>query len=168
MEATLETSAGDAAVATTTGAELTKGTKAPRTDRGRRTLRTLLDAVVDYLPSPLDVPSVQGVDPKTGEELTRPAAFDAPFSALVFKVMSDPFVGKLTYFRVYSGQITAGDRVVNQDHFLVQKAFLIAKNFHTQRDRLLVVGKCRQPDQQVIGPLRHEDPDIHSADRRSL
>jgi elongation factor G len=76
-------------------------------------VQPLLDAVVDYLPSPLDVPSVQGIDPKTGEELTRPASFDAPFSALVFKVMSDPFVGKLTYFRVYSGQIKSGDRVVN-------------------------------------------------------
>ena len=71
-------------------------------------VQPLLDAVVDYLPSPLDVPAVQGIDPKTDEELTRAASLDAPFSALVFKVMSDPFVGKLTYFRVYSGQIKLG------------------------------------------------------------
>jgi elongation factor G len=76
-------------------------------------VQPLLDAVVDYLPSPLDVPAVQGTDPKTGEEITRPASEDAPFSALVFKVMSDPYVGKLTYFRVYSGRIKAGERVVN-------------------------------------------------------
>jgi elongation factor G len=76
-------------------------------------IQPLLDAVVDYLPSPLDVPSVQGVDPKTDEELTRPPSLEAPFSALVFKVMSDPFVGKLTYFRVYSGQVKAGDRILN-------------------------------------------------------
>jgi elongation factor G len=76
-------------------------------------VQPLLDAVIDYLPSPLDVPSVQGIDPKTDEEITRPAADDAPFSALVFKVMSDPFVGKLTYFRVYSGRVKAGDRVLN-------------------------------------------------------
>jgi len=76
-------------------------------------VQPLLDAVIDYLPSPLDVPSVQGIDPKTEEEITRPAADDAPFSALVFKVMSDPFVGKLTYFRVYSGRVKAGDRVLN-------------------------------------------------------
>jgi elongation factor G len=76
-------------------------------------VQPLLDAVVDYLPSPLDVPAVQGIDPKTGEEITRPASEDAPFSALVFKVMSDPYVGKLTYFRVYSGRIKAGERVVN-------------------------------------------------------
>ncbi len=76
-------------------------------------MQPLLDAVVDYLPSPLDVPAVQGTDPKSGEEITRPAAEDAPFSALVFKVMSDPYVGKLTYFRVYSGKVKAGDRVLN-------------------------------------------------------
>jgi elongation factor G len=76
-------------------------------------VQPLLDAVVDYLPSPLDVPPVQGVDPKTESEMVREAKVDTPFSALVFKVMSDPYVGKLTYFRVYSGQIKAGDRVLN-------------------------------------------------------
>jgi elongation factor G len=76
-------------------------------------VQPLLDAVIDYLPSPLDVPPMQGTDPKSGEEVTREPADDAPFSALAFKVMSDPFVGKLTYFRVYSGKIKAGDRVLN-------------------------------------------------------
>jgi elongation factor G len=76
-------------------------------------VQPLLDAVVDYLPSPLDVPPVQGVDPRTEHELVRHPAVDEPFSALAFKVMSDPYVGKLTYFRVYSGQVKAGDRVVN-------------------------------------------------------
>jgi elongation factor G len=76
-------------------------------------VQPLLDAIVDYLPSPLDVPPVQGVDPKSAEEATRPPAAEAPFSALAFKVMTDPYVGKLTYFRVYSGQVKAGDRVLN-------------------------------------------------------
>jgi elongation factor G len=76
-------------------------------------VQPLLDAIVDYLPSPLDVPPVQGVDPKNAEEATRPPALEAPFSALAFKVMTDPYVGKLTYFRVYSGQVKAGDRVLN-------------------------------------------------------
>jgi elongation factor G len=76
-------------------------------------VQLLLDAIVDYLPSPLDVPPVQGVDPKSTEETTRPPAVEAPFSALAFKVMTDPYVGKLTYFRVYSGQVKAGDRVLN-------------------------------------------------------
>jgi elongation factor G len=76
-------------------------------------VQLLLDAVVEYLPSPLDVPPVQGTDPKSGSEEERPADPKAPFSALAFKVMSDPYVGKLTYFRVYSGTLKAGDRVLN-------------------------------------------------------
>ncbi len=76
-------------------------------------VQPLLDAIVDYLPSPLDVPSVHGVDPRTQHELSRKAAPDEPFSALAFKVMSDPYVGKLTYFRVYSGHLKTGDRVLN-------------------------------------------------------
>jgi elongation factor G len=76
-------------------------------------VQPLLDAVVDYLPSPLDVPPVHGLDPRTEHELSRRPALDEPFSALAFKVMSDPYVGKLTYIRVYSGQVKSGDRVVN-------------------------------------------------------
>jgi elongation factor G len=76
-------------------------------------IQPLLDGVVDYLPSPLDVPPVHGIDPRTENELSRRAAVDEPFSALVFKVMTDPYVGKLTYFRVYSGMLKAGDRVMN-------------------------------------------------------
>jgi elongation factor G len=76
-------------------------------------VQPLLDAVIDYLPSPLDVPAIQGIDPKTEAELERKASLDEPFSALAFKVMSDPYVGKLTYFRVYSGRLKAGDRVLN-------------------------------------------------------
>ncbi|HEV8248754.1 MAG TPA: elongation factor G [Gaiellaceae bacterium] len=76
-------------------------------------VQPLLDAVVEYLPSPLDVPPVHGLDPRTEHELTRHADPDEPFSALAFKVMSDPYVGKLTYIRVYSGQVKAGERVVN-------------------------------------------------------
>jgi elongation factor G len=76
-------------------------------------VQPLLDAVIDYLPSPLDVPAIRGTDPKTEAELERHASTDEPFSALAFKVMSDPYVGKLTYFRVYSGTLKAGDRVLN-------------------------------------------------------
>ncbi len=76
-------------------------------------VQPLLDAVIAYLPSPLDVPPVHGIDPRTEHELSRRPSDDEPFSALAFKVMSDPYVGKLTYFRVYSGKIKAGDRVTN-------------------------------------------------------
>jgi elongation factor G len=76
-------------------------------------VQPLLDAIIDYLPSPLDVPPVTGTDPRSGEEIVRKPAMDEPFSALAFKVMSDPFVGKLTYFRVYSGVLKAGSHVTN-------------------------------------------------------
>jgi elongation factor G len=76
-------------------------------------VQPLLDAVIDFLPSPLDVPPIHGIDPRTEHELSRRPALDEPFSALAFKVMSDPYVGRLTYMRVYSGQVNAGDRVLN-------------------------------------------------------
>ncbi len=76
-------------------------------------VQPLLDAVVDYLPSPLDVPDTVGTDPKSGEEITRKPDPDAPFSALAFKIMTDPHVGKLTYFRVYSGHLDKGGQVTN-------------------------------------------------------
>ena len=76
-------------------------------------VQKLLDAIVDYLPSPLDIPPVEGVNPKTGEDEERPASDEAPFSALAFKIMTDPYVGKLAFFRVYSGTINAGETVIN-------------------------------------------------------
>ncbi len=76
-------------------------------------VQPLLDAVIDYLPSPLDVPPVEGLDPKTDEPVVRNADDSQPFAALAFKIMADPFVGKLTYFRVYSGHLEAGGRVLN-------------------------------------------------------
>ncbi len=76
-------------------------------------VQPLMDAIVDYLPSPLDVPPVQGEDPKTGETVSRDSSDNEPFSALAFKIVTDPYVGKLTYFRVYSGQLAKGSYVYN-------------------------------------------------------
>ena len=76
-------------------------------------VQELLDAVVDYLPSPVDVPAVEGTNPNTGETEKREADASAPFAALAFKIATDPFVGKLTFFRVYSGHVDAGSYVVN-------------------------------------------------------
>ena len=76
-------------------------------------VRLLLDAIVDYLPSPLDMPPVKAIDTRLGTEVTRPARDDAPFSALAFKAVSDPFVGRLVYFRVYSGKVGAGAQIFN-------------------------------------------------------
>jgi elongation factor G len=76
-------------------------------------VQPLLDAVIDYLPSPLDVPAIEGHHPKTDDEDTREASDDAPFSALAFKIATDPFVGKLVFFRVYSGKLQAGTKILN-------------------------------------------------------
>jgi len=76
-------------------------------------VQQVLDAVIDYLPSPLDIPAVNGNNPDTGEEITRPAEDDAPMSALVFKIVTDPYVGRLAYFRVYSGKLASGTMVYN-------------------------------------------------------
>ena len=76
-------------------------------------VQKLLDAVVDYMPSPIDVPDIKGKDPDTGEETSRPSSEDAPFSALAFKIATDPFVGKLCFFRVYSGSLKAGANIYN-------------------------------------------------------
>ncbi|MBO0449211.1 elongation factor G [Enterococcus sp. MJM12] len=76
-------------------------------------VQLMLDAVLDYLPSPLDVEAIKGIDPKTDEETTRPADDEAPFASLAFKVMTDPFVGRLTFFRVYSGVLESGSYVLN-------------------------------------------------------
>ncbi len=76
-------------------------------------VQKLLDAIIDYMPSPLDVPAIKGINPDTEEEEERPASDEAPFSALAFKIMTDPFVGKLCFFRVYSGSIAAGETVLN-------------------------------------------------------
>ena len=76
-------------------------------------VQLMLDAVVDYLPSPLDVPSIKGVDPNTDQEVERHSSDEEPFSALAFKVMTDPFVGRLTFFRVYSGTLQSGSYVKN-------------------------------------------------------
>ena len=76
-------------------------------------VQLLLDAVIDYLPAPTDVPSIKGINPKTDEETERASTDEAPFSSLAFKVMTDPFVGRLTFFRVYSGVLSSGSYVLN-------------------------------------------------------
>ena len=76
-------------------------------------VQKLLDAIVEYMPSPLDIPAIKGVNPDTEEETDRPASDEAPFSALAFKIMTDPYVGKLCFFRVYSGSVNAGTNVYN-------------------------------------------------------
>ena len=103
-------------------------------------VQPLLDAVIEYLPSPLDVPPVHGLDPRTEHELSRRAALDEPFAALAFKVMTDPFVGKLTYFRVYSGQVKAGDRVVNTTNGRTERIGRILQMHANHREERESIG----------------------------
>ena len=80
-------------------------------------VQILLDAVVEYLPSPIDLPPTKGIDPKSGAEIFREPKDDAPLSALAFKIAADPFVGSLTYFRVYSGIMKRGSYILNSAIF---------------------------------------------------
>jgi elongation factor G len=103
-------------------------------------VQPLLDAVIDYLPSPLDVPPVHGIDPRTQHELSRRPALDEPFSALAFKVMTDPYVGKLTYFRVYSGRVKAGDRVINTTNGRTERIGRILQMHANHREEREEIG----------------------------
>src|SRR2546430_7288229 len=108
-------------------------------------VQPLLDAVIEYLPSPLDVPPVHGIDPRTEHELSRRPAVDEPFAALAFKVMSDPYVGKLTYIRVYSGQVNAGDRVLNTTTGKTERVGRILQmhaNHREEREQIMAGGNA--------------------------
>ena len=99
-------------------------------------VQLLLDTVVDYLPSPIDIPDVKGIDPETDEETTRPTEDNAPLSALAFKIMTDPFVGQLTFFRVYSGCMTAGSYVLNSKKDSKERIGRIVKMHANKREEV--------------------------------
>jgi len=99
-------------------------------------VQPLLDAIVDYLPSPLDVPPVVGTDPRNGEAETRPVQDDAPFAALVFKIVTDPYAGKLAYLRVYSGQLRVGARVVNATRNRAERVARLLRMHANRREEI--------------------------------
>jgi len=99
-------------------------------------VQPLLDAVVDYLPSPLDIPPVKGVNPDTGAEETRPAEDKAPFAALAFKIMTDPYVGQLTFIRVYSGHLKTGDSVLNSGRQKSERIGRLLKMHANKREEI--------------------------------
>jgi len=99
-------------------------------------VQLLLDTVVEYLPSPIDIPDVTGIDPETDEETTRPTEDSAPLSALAFKIMTDPFVGQLTFFRVYSGCMTAGSYVLNSKKDSKERIGRIVKMHANKREEV--------------------------------
>ena len=102
-------------------------------------VQKLLDAIVDFMPSPLDVPAIKGVNPETEEEETRPSSDSEPFAALAFKIATDPFVGKLAFFRVYSGTVKAGDTVYNSSKDSYERLGRIVQMHANARKDLEVV-----------------------------
>ncbi|MBD3272879.1 elongation factor G [Candidatus Dependentiae bacterium] len=103
-------------------------------------VQLLLDAVIDYMPSPLDVPPIEGINPETNEKETRPADPDGPFSALAFKIMTDPFVGSLTFARVYSGKLDAGSYVYNSSKGKKERVSRLLKMHSNKREEVKSVS----------------------------
>ena len=103
-------------------------------------VQMLLDAMVEYLPSPLDIDHIEGVNPETGETETRAPSEDAPFAGLAFKIMTDPFVGRLAFFRVYSGKLTAGSYVYNSNKGEKERVGRLISMHANQREEIKEVG----------------------------
>ena len=102
-------------------------------------IQRVMDAIVYYLPSPIDVPPITGVNPKSGEEEARPPEEDQPLSALVFKIVTDPYVGRLAYFRVYSGTLKAGSTVLNSTKDRKERIGRVLRMHADRREDLEVV-----------------------------
>ncbi len=144
-------------------------------------IQFLLDAIGYYLPSPLDVPPVQGVSPKSGEEVPMEAREDAPFSALAFKVVTDPFVGRLVYFRVYSGQVKAGTSVYNSTKGIRERMGRVLSMHANRREETEVTSAgsiaaavglkntftgdtiCDEGSQVILETIRFPDPVVSVA-----
>lgn len=99
-------------------------------------VQLLLDAVVDYLPSPLDVPAIKGIDVKTGKEVERPSSSKEPFAALAFKIMTDPFVGALTFTRIYSGELKSGSYVYNASKQTKERVSRLVRMHANKREEI--------------------------------
>jgi len=144
-------------------------------------VQKLLDAVIDYMPSPLDIPAIKGINPDTDEEDFRESDDSAPFSALAFKIMTDPFVGRLCFFRVYSGSINAGDTVYNSTKGVRERFGRILQMHSNDRkdiescysgDIAAVVGIkntttgdtfCSEKNQIILESMEFPDPVIRVA-----
>lgn len=144
-------------------------------------VQMMLDAVIDYMPSPLDIPAINGIDPNTEEPDTRPADDNAPFAALAFKIMADPFVGKLAFFRVYSGTLESGSYVYNSTKGKKERIGRILQMHANKREEITKVYSgdiaaavglkdtttgdtlCDEKDEIVLESMEFPDPVIEIA-----
>jgi elongation factor G len=144
-------------------------------------VQNLLDAVVDYMPAPTEVPAIRGIDPHTLEEITRPADDNGPFAALAFKIMTDPFVGQLTFFRVYSGFAESGTSVVNATKGKKERFGRLLKMHANKREEIKLVycgdiaaavglkytttgdTLCSEKDVCLLESMEFPEPVIHVA-----
>jgi len=144
-------------------------------------VQPILDAVIDYLPSPLDIPAVKGTNPKTDQEVTREAKDDAPLAALVFKIVADPYVGRLAYFRVYSGTLRTGTNLINATKDRRERIGRVIRMYADRREDVEEVPAgdiaavlalkdtftgdtlCEQNNPVVLENISFPDPVIHIA-----
>ena len=144
-------------------------------------VQMLLDGIVDYMPAPIDIPPIKGVDPETGEEVDRPSDDKAPFSALAFKIMTDPYVGKLAFFRVYSGTMDSGSYVYNSTKGQKERVGRILQMHANKRQEIsrvysgdiaAAVGLkntttgdtlCDEDHEVILEPMEFPDPVIEIA-----
>ncbi len=144
-------------------------------------VQMLLDGIVDYMPAPIDIPPIKGVDPDTGEEVDRPSDDKAPFSALAFKIMTDPYVGKLAFFRVYSGTMDSGSYVYNSTKGQKERVGRILQMHANKRQEIsrvysgdiaAAVGLkntttgdtlCDEDHEVILEPMEFPDPVIEIA-----
>ena len=179
---------GEEVPAETIRAAIRKGTVAVKmvpvvcgTSYKNKGVQKLLDAIVDYMPSPLDVPPVEGTNPKTDEIETRPADDSAPFSALAFKIMTDPYVGRLSFFRVYSGTLETGKTVMNSTKGVRERVGRILQMHANHREDLQQVWSgdiaaavglkntttgdtlCDEKNQIILESMEFPDPVIRVA-----
>ncbi|HUV16276.1 MAG TPA: elongation factor G [Pelolinea sp.] len=103
-------------------------------------VQMLLDAVIDYLPSPLDIPAIKGIDPKSGKEVTRSTSEDEPLSALIFKIVSDPYAGRMAYFRVYSGKLVQGVMAFNISNGKKERVGRLLRVYADHREDVSEIG----------------------------
>ena len=128
-------------------------------------VQPMLDAVIQFMPAPTDIPNIKGVNPETGEEDERPSSDDAPFAALAFKIATDPFVGKLAFFRVYSGTLTSGSYVYNSSKGKRERIGRILQMHANHREEIEMVSQFSPKRFRMSSHLDRKSTRLNSSHR---